>query len=201
MRDSSFYLGEGEFTKQTDYLRDVASQIREKYVIEEISDFVKSIPIREERDWLWAKSFRQRTANEIAKSKISTGCTDDALVFITLLRIRDYPTAYVETVEKEFLKKPKKDCINGHIFADIYQNNLWVPYNPRCGKTVKNGRLYLFRSDEEEKPYIEVARGLDFSQLYADETSDAKIELRTIEQFFRFVEKNGKRFSDAIEKR
>jgi hypothetical protein len=180
-----FYLGEGEFTRFDDYIKYAASEITGEDVIEEIHKFVKSIPQpklkRKKMDYLW----RTRTAGQIIQDDFSTGCTDDSLVFLTLARIKGIPSAYVETIEENFLKNPLGN-ISGHIFVDVYQSGKWIPYNPRHGKTIKDREVYLFLPEKRNRRYLELARGLDFSQLYTN-AHHIPVELKSKRQIRELV--------------
>ncbi|MFC1700600.1 transglutaminase-like domain-containing protein [Patescibacteria group bacterium] len=75
--------------------------------------------------------FRKRTADEIIKSKMVTGCTDYALVFIALARAKGIPTKYIETIRRRWLDIGKEDQIEGHIFAECFINNNWYIVDPQ----------------------------------------------------------------------
>ncbi len=93
MLGPKFYLGEGEFTRAGEISRDIARQIKGRYLVEGIDEFVRSLRY-EKREDLW----RERTAEQIIDDYFLTGCTDAGLVFVTLARIKGIPAAYVETV-------------------------------------------------------------------------------------------------------
>ena len=232
MRDNAFYLGEGEFTKQDESVRKVSSQMKGKYVDSQIADFMKYLQrktrekfpngIREEQKIeLW----RKRSAGEIIHDEFVTGCTDSALVYITLSRAKGIPAIYVETIEEGYLRNPIGP-VRGHVFADIYTDTIlrsdfsvpekpyWVSVNPHrdhnwttFSDTIsdtnrsKKVRRYSKYSEMPELKNLEIARGLDFSQLYPDEESDEKIEFRTLEQLISFIKKNCENFLIAKNKR
>jgi len=80
-----------------------------------------------------SKVFRKRTADQIIRSRLVTGCTDYALVFIALARAKGIPTKYVETISKEWIKKPDINDIKGHVFAEVYMNKKWYIIDPEAG--------------------------------------------------------------------
>lgn len=177
MRKPEFYLSEGVFTKKDDTIERIATRINEGCVVEEIDEILKPLPRNEERSDLR----RQRSAGQIIRDGFLTGCTDACLVFVTLARAKGMPAAYVETIEENFLKNPINGIIQGHVFSDVYRNGTWISYNPGNGRTTREGKTYFWLVDKPERRYVEVARGLDFSQLYLDDTND-QIELRTNKQ-------------------
>jgi hypothetical protein len=165
MRSPDFYLGEGEFTTQGDAVRYASSQIKGKYIPEGVNEFVKHLAFRPEEK---NKLFRKRTSDDIIKDGFVTGCTDSALVFCALLRIKRVPAAYVETLGENFLEN-EIPVINGHVFSDFYKGGIWIPFNPRNGRTIKLDKTYLFLPNSKDRRYIEKGRGLDFSELYLED--------------------------------
>ena len=77
--------------------------------------------------------FRKRSANEIIESKVATGCTDYALVFIALARARKIPTVYVEAIRRKWLDMGDEKYIEGHIFAECFVDGKWYIVNPEEG--------------------------------------------------------------------
>lgn len=61
---------------------------------------------------------RARTAEEIIKSEVMTGCTDYAHLFLALCRAKKIPALYVEAFDNDWLKKPSKS-IRGHILVRV----------------------------------------------------------------------------------
>jgi len=180
MKQPSFYLGEGKFTQKGPISRDIASQITGKYPIDGIDEFVKSLPYAERKNL-----FRKRDSDQIIKDGFVRGCTDSGLVFITLARIKGFPAAYVETLEEGFLQEPTRNTVEGHIFADVYSDSAWIPYNPGHGRTEKEGKIYLFKN---RRKYVEMARGLDFSELFVGGESKP-IELATVDQIRQLAQR------------
>lgn len=77
-----------------------------------------------------------RTAKEIWQSKLSTGCTDYALVFATLARQLNIPTTLLHTAQyewfKEFKAGNKTKLHSGHTFCECFIDNKWVLVDPTC---------------------------------------------------------------------
>jgi hypothetical protein len=69
--------------------------------------------------------FRRRTAEEITKSQFITGCTDAALVFISLMRARKIPAVFVETIDKKWLEGKNEFPIYGHVYAEVFLDDKW----------------------------------------------------------------------------
>ena len=97
--------------------------------------------------------FRKRTAEQILKDRYLTGCTDYALLFITIARACGIPAKYVETIDREWLKEGGKE-IDGHVYAQIYdaEKTEWIWVDPRMGQ---------IGSAPEQKDRIVFKEGLD----------------------------------------
>lgn len=84
----------------------------------------------------------KRTSEEIATSKIWSGCSDIGTVFAPILREKGIPTIYLQSAKIDWVEKlniNSQDCITveGHIFLEIYISNEWILFDPT------NGYLYL----------------------------------------------------------
>ncbi len=169
------YLAEGRFTIMDDSCRRAASQIKGRYPIEGIHEFVRSLPMENRPDLR-----RKRTAGKIIEDGFLTGCTDAGLVFVTLSRIKGIPTVYVETVKEEFFLNPVGTVL-GHVFADTYENGVVAAHNPGHGRTEKVGERYFWICGQSLPVYVEIGRGLDFSQLYTKGRKEP-LELISTEQ-------------------
>jgi hypothetical protein len=123
------------------------------------------------------------STEEIIEKEEFSGCTDFALVFITLARAKEIPAIYVETIQQEFLEKvnsgEKVDGpFLGHVFADVYVDGAWKAVDPAGGyfTTVDSSCVsenqyegfngcYNRKEDGENVPYTIYEKGLDFSAL------------------------------------
>lgn len=95
--------------------------------------------------------FRKRTADEIVQSKIATGCTDYALVFLALARAAGIAATYVEALDAEWARRPDYENIRGHIFCEVALDDKIYIVDTQ-GATV---RPWI------GKRYVVVGRGLD----------------------------------------
>lgn len=122
------------------------------------------------------KLFRKRTADEIIKSGFSTGCTDDALVFIALTRAGGIPAKYVEAIETKWLEKDG-ERITGHVFAEIFVNNKWYLVDPA-------GREISVKPVPDRNQYVVFAKGLDSWDIGIKSYEDLKEEFLSFRQTY-----------------
>ena len=166
MLEDLTFLEEGEYTKRDDVVRDIARDIGRQpgSVLDNIGMYVANIRYKKsDENFDKNKVFRKRTASEVLDSKYVTGCTDVALAFIVLAREAGIPTRFIETFDKNWLKNLDPHNISGHIFVDVLVEDKWRVYEPKTGFTKNNE--YLFG----DKEYVEVGKGLDFSEIYLKE--------------------------------
>lgn len=93
-----------------------------------------------------SKVFRKRTADQIIQDGYSTGCTDKAIVFISLARAKRIPTKYVEAV------KIDSDGSEGHVFAEVLLYGKWAMVDPERGN---------YKKDVNYQGYDIIAKGTD----------------------------------------
>ncbi len=95
-----------------------------------ISEFEKDTIDKKIHEEMKPKLF-SRTSEEIAKSKIYTGCNDAGTLLSAILRMNDIPTIYVQAAKDEWIKdmqegKPNAyTSLRGHIFLEVYLNDKW----------------------------------------------------------------------------
>jgi len=89
------------------------------------------------------KNFRSRTSDEIIASGKLTGCTDYALVFLSLARVSGFEARYVEAIETKWLENGGEPIL-GHIFVEVNIENVWYIIDPQ-GATIRAwyGKRYV----------------------------------------------------------
>lgn len=156
---SKKWLKPGEQTVITQKIREITNDFKGKrleevfHILDWIDDKVKLK--QSEKKTL----FRKRTSHEIIEDGFATGCTDLAVVFISLARASGIPTKYVEAVERiDFKKKGEKlkGSVKGHVFAKCFINKKWRIVDPAEGTVDTNSHRSHFR-----KNYIIVEEGVD----------------------------------------
>ena len=123
------YLIPGPQTQITQEIKEIASDINGTVLekAQKILDIGPSFVKSQEYD---KEVFRKRTASQIIQDGYITGCTDAALLFITLARATGIPAKYIETIDKEWLRNGG-DSVEGHIFSQIYDESRgWVWVDP-----------------------------------------------------------------------
>ncbi|OGM02100.1 hypothetical protein A2115_03660 [Candidatus Woesebacteria bacterium GWA1_41_8] len=154
MADSK-WLEPGDQTINTPRIRDVSRRIKGdglQYVENALLWVNQNIRVERDRPD-WEKIFRNRIADQIIKDGFSTGCTDTALVFTSILRAKQIPVKYVEVINKDWLEsKTPNNSIEGHVFAEVQINNKWVVVDPE-GMKITEEKTY--------KHHKVFAKGLD----------------------------------------
>jgi len=152
MTDTEKWLREGEQTKFTPKIKELAEDLDKKSdndfeLIVRILEYIQKEVEDDDSDK--DRLFRERTAGEILEEEFSTGCTDHALVFITVARAAGIPTKYMEGVlgGKEHLKEVtenKKASIKGHVIASCFINGKWYGVDPIKGSVFLDPRKVSF---------------------------------------------------------
>lgn len=123
--DTEYYLGEGELTRQTDFIKFIASKIDGKTDGRKVRNLMvwinNNIPrIKGEKD---VRKFK-KTAEEIITEKRRTGCSDSAIVFSTIARAMGIPTMQVISFDQDWGKAVEKgdetDGTYGHFYCGVY---------------------------------------------------------------------------------
>jgi len=140
------YLKDTEQITITDNIKNIANNFKQKdldlilEILGWISNNFKNVENdREEK----MKLFRNRTADEIIKSRKVTGCTDYAIIFIALVRAKKIPTKYIEAIRKRWLDIGDEDHIEGHVFAECQINDKWYIVDPQEGTIRTDYRRYV----------------------------------------------------------
>jgi len=148
---TSKYLQFTKYVNKSKEILNLANKLKlnnKKYTLINITKYLKSLPYTGyKKDF-----FRKRKSSEILKSGFLTGCTDAALLFMSIGKTLEYPVKYIETIRKI----NSHEGIEGHIFVDIYFDKKWHKYDPLSG-FVKDYNIY-------GKCKI-VYKGLDFTCL------------------------------------
>jgi transglutaminase-like putative cysteine protease len=180
MLDNLTFLEEGRFTHINKATREKALELTSsKGDQEKVSAISKFLLSNLEIKSFNLNIFRKRTASEIFESGFSTGCSETALIFIVLSRASGIPAKYVETLLVDWLSgKIQEMPVEGHVFIDVGLNGRWFAYDPLQGFTPNNQYILMGR------PYSEVGKGLDFSEVYLKTEggySSEPINLQSIE--------------------
>ena len=126
------FLKEGEQTKIAENISKISSEFTEAGfdLIIQITKWIhKNLKSNQDKQ-LKTEEFRKRTAEQIIKDGFTTGCTDVALVFISLARAKKIPTKYVEAIRRKWIENGGEEFIEGHVFAEVYINNRWHIIDP-----------------------------------------------------------------------
>jgi hypothetical protein len=85
-----------------------------------------------------------RTASDIIKTRMFTGCTDMGLAFAALSREKGIPIVFVQTAKIDWIKdyitnNPDKNHLRGHILVEVYlSDNKWYLVDSTAGKLFLN---------------------------------------------------------------
>lgn len=79
-----------------------------------------------------------RTAHEIVRSRVVTGCTDWGLVFAALARAKGIPAVVVQSAKIRWIKKVNRAGqyarpVFGHIFVEVYIGDQWYLVDSQNG--------------------------------------------------------------------
>ncbi len=127
------YLQEGEQTKITDDIKSIAEEFESSgfdFVFEILKWIHKNLKQTDIKEFK-KEFFRKRTADQIIKSGKLTGCTNYALVFIALIKVKGIPAKYIETIREDWLLKPDMEMLSGHVFSEVEINEKWYIVDPQ----------------------------------------------------------------------
>lgn len=150
-------LKEGKQTKITELVKKETGKIKGKgldYLINVLKYIKRNYQFSRESRKKYPQ--RTRTAEELIKSKIMTGCTDFAHLCLVLLRAKKIPALYVETFDKNWLEKPNEH-IQGHIFVEAKIGKEKYILDPTAGDINFIGRY---------KQYKVMTKGIDYLTLF-----------------------------------
>lgn len=139
------YLSSGLQTQVTPEIEEIVSDISGTVLekAQKILDIGPSLMKSQKHD---KEVFRKRTAAQILSDGYITGCTDAALLFVTLARASGIPAKYVETINEEWLRNGG-NSIEGHIYSQIYDISqdkwIWVdPMQRKIGSSPENRVIF-----------------------------------------------------------
>jgi hypothetical protein len=186
------FLEEGKFTMQDNIVKEVASSLMHppNLIHKSISFYVSDLKHDDSKK---NELFRNRTASEIIESGFETGCTDVALVYVALARAAGIPARYVETFNKKWIENYESGRINGHVFVDLLHYGEWRTYEPNRGFIEYDG---YFRKGNE---FLEVGKGLDFSEIYLKNNGKYSVNSVSIKTF-EHLSKLAKQMADSLNK-
>lgn len=164
------FLESGEFTAVDGLVKSKAHEInsisRFSFAnTDALKAYVQSMPTRVRPD-----KFRRRNASQIIRegyisemSRGHGGCTDRALVFISLARALGVPTRYLETLGLDYINLPEIK-IHGHVIVEVGYGHplLWNGFDPSKGHVqIKEGHYFI-----SGREYVVAGAGLDFGAVY-----------------------------------
>jgi len=71
-----------------------------------------------------------RAADQIIVDGYTTGCSDVALVFVTLCRAVGLPAKIIDTADNDWIDKPNLNRLPGHAYAGFFDGEQWVIVDP-----------------------------------------------------------------------
>ena len=126
--DVSAWLMGGEQGRITPRIRAMAAEIRGRNRRERLYKAMRKIwQVFTYDGWLNEVKF-SRTADELYKSRVLGGCSDFALVEITLFRAVGIPARMILTANVDWMAKRKKDelvPVEGHSFIEVFLEDRW----------------------------------------------------------------------------
>lgn len=136
MPQNNKWLQEGAQTKITPEIKKLAKQLKGSNDLETIFNILFWIKknLTFIKSWKWReRHLCTQTAEQIVKSKKSSGCGDKAIVFIALIRANGIPAKYVDAVDLDWLKAKNPKFVSDHIFVDVWIFNKWYIVDPTIG--------------------------------------------------------------------
>lgn len=127
-------MNQTEVTREIQTIASVFSAVGWRLIFEVLAWIHKNLQFVQDERYK-KEHFRTRTTQEILESKKLTGCTDYALVFLSLVRARGYDARYVEAIETVWLEQGG-DAILGHVFVEVLLDGAWVIVDPQ-GATMR----------------------------------------------------------------
>ncbi|MDD3264108.1 MAG: transglutaminase-like domain-containing protein [Candidatus Nanoarchaeia archaeon] len=120
-----------------------------------------------------SKNFRKRNSKEILKSRVLTGCTDYSLIFLALIRAKNYKGKFME-----LFKRYNQNRIEGHVIVKVYFNSEIYFVDPT--NNIIDKKFDYF----ESKGYKLIAEGEDSWDLGIHSIDDLK---KLIDDFLKII--------------
>lgn len=154
MKTNNKWLQQGQQSKITPAIQKIAKKLKRSNGLDTIFNIIqwnnKNIKYVKNTKWR-TKQLRARTADEIIKSKKSSGCGDKSLVFAILARANNIPARLVEAIDNNWLLTKKTKGIYGHVFVDVYIDKKWRIVDPTMGTININYRWPLNKRFYEQR--------------------------------------------------
>lgn len=155
VEDPRNFLKFEKMTQPKENLTKIAEGLRgktERETIENtltfLGDNLKNINLEQENPKKWKETFRKLEAQEILKSRVSYGCTDTTVLFLTLIRGGGIPAKFIEG------KRIGKS--GTHSWAEVFIDGKWIGVDPTQG--IKGME---FKPDESDHgPYKVISESL-----------------------------------------
>lgn len=126
------------------------------------------------------------TSEEIFKRKTFSGCSEIGLAISAILRMKGIPTIYIESAKMEWIQyvhedNPEKECMQGHIFLEIYLNHRWYLYDPTFRVVYDN---YDYNNFYLPRGYCVFAKALNCHEFGVYSVEDEKrISIEVLKDF------------------
>ena len=114
------------------------------------------------------ENFRTRTSSQIIESGKLTGCTDYALVFLSLIRVSGFEARYVEAIETKWLEEGGGQIL-GHVFVEVCLNGSWYIVDPQ-GAVIKAwyGKQYVIYAKGNDSWDIGIKSFRDLKEKFSE---------------------------------
>lgn len=128
------WLRSGEQSEITPEIQELAKKLEAEdpwVTLRRINRWVLTHNKQVKRSRAWRKSvFRKRTAAELLESGEMTGCGDFAVLLAALFRAAGFPTVYVGSLKKDWVRNwvngNRSGSFMGHSFLEVYVNGEWI---------------------------------------------------------------------------
>ena len=163
---SEFLINEGQ-NKIGLALTEIISHFNNIISIEDIAylwDYIRKNFSKDENNSV-EKFFR--TSEEIAESKIWSGCSDLGTLIAPILRELAVPTIYLQCASLDWIEElvnngAKKNMVIGHIFLEIYLDKKWILFDSTNGEVYTD---YDYSNYSLPKNYYVFSKSLNGHQV------------------------------------